>query len=80
MEGVGVVGLYVRDQDEALSFYVDKLGFRVHTDVGNGGYRWLTVQQRPEASSACQFGSRSGAAAPLPNGRGPAHSASTPLP
>lgn len=43
-EGVDVVGLYVRDQDEALAFYVDKLGFRVHTDVRNGGFRWLTVQ------------------------------------
>ena len=50
MEGVGVVGLYVRDQDEALSFYVDKLGFRVHTDVGNGGYRWLTVQHPQQPS------------------------------
>jgi catechol 2,3-dioxygenase-like lactoylglutathione lyase family enzyme len=43
-EGVEVVGVYVRDQDEALAFYVDKLGFRVHTDVRNGSYRWLTVQ------------------------------------
>jgi catechol 2,3-dioxygenase-like lactoylglutathione lyase family enzyme len=43
-QGVGVAGLYVRDQDEALSFYVEKLGFRVHTDARNGDYRWLTVQ------------------------------------
>ncbi len=43
-QGVGVVGLYVRDQDEALGFYVEKLGFTVHTDVKNGDYRWLTVQ------------------------------------
>jgi catechol 2,3-dioxygenase-like lactoylglutathione lyase family enzyme len=43
-QGVQVVGLYVRDQDEALQFYVEKLGFRVHTDVRNGDYRWLTVQ------------------------------------
>jgi catechol 2,3-dioxygenase-like lactoylglutathione lyase family enzyme len=43
-QGVQEVGLYVRDQDEALAFYVDKLGFRVHTDVRNGAYRWLTVQ------------------------------------
>jgi catechol 2,3-dioxygenase-like lactoylglutathione lyase family enzyme len=43
-QGVGVVGLYVRDQEEALQFYVDKLGFKVHTDVKNGDYRWLTVQ------------------------------------
>jgi catechol 2,3-dioxygenase-like lactoylglutathione lyase family enzyme len=49
-QGIEVVGLYVRDQDEALSFYVDKLGFRVRTDVKNGDYRWLTVQH-PEQPS-----------------------------
>jgi catechol 2,3-dioxygenase-like lactoylglutathione lyase family enzyme len=49
-QGVQVVGLYVRDQDEALNFYVEKLGFRVHTDVRNGDYRWLTVQH-PEQPS-----------------------------
>ncbi|MBO0750237.1 MAG: VOC family protein [Porphyrobacter sp.] len=49
-QGVGVAGLYVRDQDEALEFYVGKLGFNVHTDVKNGDYRWLTVQH-PEQSS-----------------------------
>ena len=43
-EGVGVAGLYVRDQDEALAFYVGKLGFAVHTDARNGDYRWLTIQ------------------------------------
>jgi catechol 2,3-dioxygenase-like lactoylglutathione lyase family enzyme len=48
--GVGVVGLYVRDQDEALEFYVGKLGFRVHTDAKNGDYRWLTVHH-PEQPS-----------------------------
>ena len=49
-EGVQVAGVYVRDADEALAFYVDKLGFRVHTDVKNGDYRWLTVQH-PEQTS-----------------------------
>jgi len=49
-QGVDVVGLYVRDQDEALAFYVDKVGFRAHTDVKNGDYRWLTVQH-PEQPS-----------------------------
>jgi catechol 2,3-dioxygenase-like lactoylglutathione lyase family enzyme len=49
-QGIEVVGLYVRDQDEALAFYVGKLGFRVHTDVRNGEYRWLTVQH-PEQPS-----------------------------
>src|SRR5438552_17312627 len=49
-QGVGMVGLYVRNQDEALEFYVEKLGFRVHTDARNGDYRWLTVQH-PEQPS-----------------------------
>jgi catechol 2,3-dioxygenase-like lactoylglutathione lyase family enzyme len=49
-QGVGVVGLYVRDQDEAVEFYVEKLGFRVHTDAQNGDYRWLTVQHPDQPS------------------------------
>ncbi len=43
-QGVGVAGIYVRDQDEAIDFYVGKLGFGVHTDARNGDYRWLTVR------------------------------------
>jgi len=43
-QGVQVAGVYVRDQDEAVDFYVGKLGFEVHTDARNGDYRWLTVQ------------------------------------
>ncbi len=49
-QGVGMVGLYVHNQDEALAFYTEKLGFRVHTDARNGSYRWLTVQH-PEQPS-----------------------------
>ena len=49
-QGVEVVGLYVRDQDEAVEFYVEKLGFRVHTDARNGDYRWLTVQHPDQPS------------------------------
>jgi catechol 2,3-dioxygenase-like lactoylglutathione lyase family enzyme len=49
-QGIEVVGLYVRDQDEALAFYVEKIGFRVHTDVRNGNYRWLTVQHPDQPS------------------------------
>lgn len=48
--GVGVAGLYVQDQDEALQFYVDKLGFEAHTDARNGDYRWLTVQYPGQSS------------------------------
>ena len=50
IQGIQEVGLYVRDQDEALAFYVGKLGFRVHTDVRNGDYRWLTVQHPDQPS------------------------------
>ena len=48
--GVAVVGVYVRDQDEALEFYVEKVGFKVHTDARNGDYRWLTVQHPDQPS------------------------------
>jgi catechol 2,3-dioxygenase-like lactoylglutathione lyase family enzyme len=47
---VDVAGIYVRDQDEALAFYVDKLGFEVHTDVRNGPFRWLTVRSPDQPS------------------------------
>jgi catechol 2,3-dioxygenase-like lactoylglutathione lyase family enzyme len=49
MNGVEMVGVYVRDQEEALAFY-KKLGFEVHTDVKNGEYRWLTVQHPDQPS------------------------------
>jgi catechol 2,3-dioxygenase-like lactoylglutathione lyase family enzyme len=36
--------IYVLNQDEAYDFYINKLGFKVHTDVTmDGGFRWLTV-------------------------------------
>jgi catechol 2,3-dioxygenase-like lactoylglutathione lyase family enzyme len=35
--------LYVLDQDEALDFYVGKLGMVVQTDADLGNMRWLTV-------------------------------------
>lgn len=36
--------VYVLDQDSAYNFYVNKLGFKVHTDVPMGpDARWLTV-------------------------------------
>jgi uncharacterized glyoxalase superfamily protein PhnB len=39
--------LWVHDQDEALAFYTQKLGFEVHADVTlpeMGNFRWLTVR------------------------------------
>ena len=36
--------VYVLDQDEALTFYVDTLGLEVATDQDLGFMRWLTVR------------------------------------
>jgi len=36
--------IYVNDQNQALEFYTQKLGFEVRTDFPmEGGFRWLTV-------------------------------------
>jgi len=42
---------FVLDQEKAYDFYVNKLGFKVHTDVTmDNGFRWLTVTapEQPE--------------------------------
>jgi catechol 2,3-dioxygenase-like lactoylglutathione lyase family enzyme len=36
-------GIYVLDQDEALDFYVGKLGLEVSADFDLGFMRWLTI-------------------------------------
>lgn len=36
--------IFVLDQDEALTFYVDLLGLEVSADVNFGPMRWLTVR------------------------------------
>ncbi len=35
--------IFVDDQDKALKFYTESLGFVKKTDITNEGYRWLTV-------------------------------------
>lgn len=43
--------VYVLDQEKALDFYTNKLGFKIHTDASMGaGGRWLTVcpPQQPD--------------------------------
>ena len=37
------VNVFVLDQDRALAFYRDKLGFEVRNDATLDGFRWLTV-------------------------------------
>ncbi len=41
---LNVVSLKVLDQDEALDFYVNKLGLEVGQDFEQGPIRWLTVR------------------------------------
>lgn len=38
-----ITGIHVLDQDEALDFYVGKLGLEVRADADLGFMRWLTV-------------------------------------
>jgi extradiol dioxygenase family protein len=41
---LNVASIYVLDKDEALDFYVGKLGLEKGNDVRQGSYRWLTVR------------------------------------
>ena len=40
---INVTSVFVDDQEKALDFYTDKLGFVKKTDVPTGVHRWLTV-------------------------------------
>jgi catechol 2,3-dioxygenase-like lactoylglutathione lyase family enzyme len=35
--------IYILDYDQAIDFYVDKLGLEIGTDADLGPFRWLTV-------------------------------------
>ena len=41
---LNVASIYVLDKDQALDFYVNKLGLEKGQDVRQGSYRWLTVR------------------------------------
>src|SRR5690606_16149148 len=43
LTALAISQIYVLDQDEALDFYVGKLGLEVHTDADLGFMRWLTL-------------------------------------
>jgi len=40
---IGHVSVHVKDQEQALKFYTEKVGFVKKHDVSAGAYRWLTV-------------------------------------
>ncbi|MEV6448154.1 VOC family protein [Amycolatopsis sp. NPDC051716] len=43
LNAIKISQIFVLDQDEALDFYVGKLGLEVHTDADLGFMRWLTI-------------------------------------
>src|SRR5208282_1286727 len=45
---IKVTSIYVDDQDRALRFYTEVLGFAKKTDFSQGPYRWLTVASTEE--------------------------------
>lgn len=40
---LSVATIWVLDQNEALRFYTEKLGFQIRADFTNSDFRWLTV-------------------------------------
>jgi predicted enzyme related to lactoylglutathione lyase len=46
--------LYVSDQEKALQFYTQVLGFQKKADFSQGSYRWLTVAS-PEDSEGVEL-------------------------
>jgi predicted enzyme related to lactoylglutathione lyase len=45
---IKLTSVYVDDQDKALRFYTEVLGFNKKTDFSQGPFRWLTVTSADE--------------------------------
>ncbi len=45
---IKLTSVFVDDQNKALHFYTEVLGFTKKTDFSNGPYRWLTVASPEE--------------------------------
>ena len=45
---IKLTSIYVDDQDKALRFYTEVLGFAKKADFSQGAYRWLTVASTEE--------------------------------
>src|SRR5499433_2220351 len=46
---IKLTSVYVDDQEKALRFYTEVLGFAKKADFSNGPFRWLTVGSTEEA-------------------------------
>ena len=49
---IKLTSVYVDDQEKALRFYTDVLGFAKKADFSNGPYRWLTVASSEDPDGA----------------------------
>jgi predicted enzyme related to lactoylglutathione lyase len=49
---IKLTSIYVDDQEKALRFYTEVLGFTKKADFSNGPYRWLTVGSPEEPEGA----------------------------
>jgi len=49
---IKLTSVYVNDQDNALRFYTEVLGFAKKADFRNGPFRWLTVVSAEEPDGA----------------------------
>ena len=45
---IRLTSVYVDDQEKALRFYTEVMGFTAKADVSNGPFRWLTVASPEE--------------------------------
>ncbi|HEX3664875.1 MAG TPA: VOC family protein [Rhizomicrobium sp.] len=46
---IKIISIYVDDQDKALRFYTDVMGFTTKADFSKGPFRWLTVSPPDQA-------------------------------
>jgi predicted enzyme related to lactoylglutathione lyase len=51
---IKLTSVYVDDQDKALRFYTETLGFAKKADFSNGPFRWLTVAS-PDAPDGAEL-------------------------
>lgn len=49
---LNTVSVYITDQDRALAFYRDLLGFEVTMDAGDENFRWLAVAPRKDSETS----------------------------
>ncbi|MFS0821803.1 VOC family protein [Bacillus sp. 1P02SD] len=49
---VGQIMLYVNNQDEAVKFWTEKLGFAIIAEEDNGQMRWIEIAPKKDAETS----------------------------